>query len=1030
MSTRDRRASQPSTSAGASSTVERSRRSITRSIGGTPAVSPSAFHQATSHRLYTENRSTDKSSDTGGKLADECHLRKEDASAPDQIMSCLPTVESNIVETVLAPHRMKETKPSQYSQNGTCLQIRTMKLTKAPRSSSDPVKVADLRSDIRDSNSSEVGFISKTKNYLLNRQNALKKKLDGCFKDHIQSDMKSKGNFVITFSTSAYEMAKYFVFDILQSDSFSEHFFYIEESGKDITDSTVEMRYKIFNKKKDGQSGLQTKMTINCYHTTSKMLINGNRVDYFVDNYFPMLERNISDRCPELDDANFEIKKQIENINIAGVVVHTAVTEDGVVSQNNIQAIRNPVEDVCHAKHSYACPVCGLEAKNDTIACEECDLWFHYSCVGLNNKDAGKISESTPYICVSCNDNILYYGTSQLLPEQNAVSQNMNETDCVPAGNVDEHYGGKINLPLPDSQTYVKSAVPSFQKPRVELPNIVVIDHAPPNNTHTDNGVRTTCSKPAATLNMGNQVQSKTNVTLPQQKKKDTTSLKASVIVINGQNYKPQNMHSKTAPEIAVTKSIPAPPCASAAKRHELEQNKLVSEQTKYILDLERKVKELERAVNLIKVKESLDGSTSVNYPNGRDTGIGTDAPSTPHNGTLTHIHRHTFEQSPPINSNGYDMQLLDARVRQLEMNTVQNLSVFTASNLQIGLQLQQQALVINNLQQRCNFQQHYPPTVWQSPFMYNGLMRFPFGQNQFVPPMYGQVHGQNFDQHNCMVNNMHPSQQAAPNMPTGIHQVPPPMVNPVRQNDFHLSQQSNMYTCNNGQNVPPNHNVHRGQHYVRPPRFNRISRDNTADQDMTDTPAVNIDIAPQTTHMDIVRQQRDETHPPSDIVREQWLKKHNVCYVEEEGVIWTDMVTEPTKHNDSPICVDIEQCAQQPTRSVEDEVSVISTDVVTAATNIHTPPSELVREQRLGDIPGNAEDKNGLISIADEPEHITSVSVHVEGRGSDHNIADFVDTNTENSRNSNNQSFLGIAGLHGRPPEIVNQKISTLKSQ
>ncbi len=49
---------------------------------------------------------------------------------------------------------------------------------------------------------------------------------------------------------------------------------------------------------------------------------------------------------------------------------------------------------------------------------------------------------------------------------------------------------------------------------------------------------------------------------------------------------------------------------------------------------------------------------------------------------------------------------------------------------------------------------------------------------------------------------------------------------------------------------------------------------------------------------------------------------------------------------------------------------------------------------------------------------------------GSDHNIADFVDTNTENSRNSNNQSFLGIAGLHGRPPEIVNQKISTLKSQ
>jgi hypothetical protein len=38
----------------------------------------------------------------------------------------------------------------------------------------------------------------------------------------------------------------------------------------------------------------------------------------------------------------------------------------------------------------------------DTIACEECDDWFHFECLGLTSKNIKKIEEEAPYICKEC----------------------------------------------------------------------------------------------------------------------------------------------------------------------------------------------------------------------------------------------------------------------------------------------------------------------------------------------------------------------------------------------------------------------------------------------------------------------------------------------------------------------------------------------------------------------------------------------------------------------------------------------------
>jgi ribosomal protein L37AE/L43A len=56
----------------------------------------------------------------------------------------------------------------------------------------------------------------------------------------------------------------------------------------------------------------------------------------------------------------------------------------------------------------YVCPICQQQANMNTIACEECDDWFHFECLGLTSKNIKKIEEEAPYICKECIENQLY----------------------------------------------------------------------------------------------------------------------------------------------------------------------------------------------------------------------------------------------------------------------------------------------------------------------------------------------------------------------------------------------------------------------------------------------------------------------------------------------------------------------------------------------------------------------------------------------------------------------------------------------
>ena len=129
------------------------------------------------------------------------------------------------------------------------------------------------------------------RSYTLDRTKALDNKRQICNNEHINYAMKPGKNFVVEYSTAAYELAKTVTAQILQSNDFKENFAIVEQIGQDQTNAIVDLVYKIYNRKQNGQTGNQLKFAINMYHTQCKMNVNGNRVDIFVNDIFDKIRK-------------------------------------------------------------------------------------------------------------------------------------------------------------------------------------------------------------------------------------------------------------------------------------------------------------------------------------------------------------------------------------------------------------------------------------------------------------------------------------------------------------------------------------------------------------------------------------------------------------------------------------------------------------------------------------------------------------------------------------------------------------------
>ena len=184
------------------------------------------------------------------------------------------------------------------------------------------------------------------------------------------------------------------------------------------------------NRKVDGNPGKISKLTINCYHTASKILVNGSKVDLFLSEGLPLVKQHISHFCTDLSDLNQLFERTLQACN--------SMKANQTTDKTNIMSVENGTDREPTLEQSlFFCPTCEEVADQQTIGCESCDSWYHYGCAGITVNDVSKISPEVPFICENCNEGLIY-GDCQVEKEnqtqdhkQNSILNSPQAGNCV-----------------------------------------------------------------------------------------------------------------------------------------------------------------------------------------------------------------------------------------------------------------------------------------------------------------------------------------------------------------------------------------------------------------------------------------------------------------------------------------------------------------------------------------------------------------------------------------------------------------------
>ena len=264
------------------------------------------------------------------------------------------------------------------------------------------------------------------KDYALDKTRSLEKKNLSCQKEHMKTILKAENNLVIEFSTAAYELAKKCLSEQFNDSTFPHS---VEKrESRDGQGAAVDTCYKVFNKKADGTCGKKLKFTINLYHTTSQILVNGSKVEAFMSDIYDKLCALMRTRCRELDILNTNISTAINEATktqtLSAKTLATNVNEPETQS-NQCNGELSEDEEVCEI-----CPLCREQAYGTTVQCGECGDWYeyHFECIKADENTFRALADDD-FICRSCSDGLLYDNNKQdsTVNEDCQLSQTNNE---------------------------------------------------------------------------------------------------------------------------------------------------------------------------------------------------------------------------------------------------------------------------------------------------------------------------------------------------------------------------------------------------------------------------------------------------------------------------------------------------------------------------------------------------------------------------------------------------------------------------
>ena len=177
---------------------------------------------------------------------------------------------------------------------------------------------------------------------------------------------------------------------------------------------------KVYNQLRDGSQGKPLKFVVNLYHTSSKIVVNGNRVDLFVSDFYRDICTNLSTHCEDLSIVNRGILQTIDcidsqpispsgksNISNSSRISTLASIEDqntstcstpmdhtlSVLPPDNV----NKLNEQISIEITYICPICNLTSGNDTIECGNCLEWIHFTCSNIPDMNT---MDDKDFICM------------------------------------------------------------------------------------------------------------------------------------------------------------------------------------------------------------------------------------------------------------------------------------------------------------------------------------------------------------------------------------------------------------------------------------------------------------------------------------------------------------------------------------------------------------------------------------------------------------------------------------------------------
>ena len=142
-------------------------------------------------------------------------------------------------------------------------------------------------------------------NYNVNKQKALQQKLDATSRQHVTASLK-KGNLVLTFSTASLEVFRSVLRDIMNANPFDGTKWILGQRMTRNGSATAEESISVV-------TGNKQIYRINLYLTTSRVNINGSKLNIFIKDHLTVI-LDMMTKIGKFTEINEKLKLQLDSI--------------------------------------------------------------------------------------------------------------------------------------------------------------------------------------------------------------------------------------------------------------------------------------------------------------------------------------------------------------------------------------------------------------------------------------------------------------------------------------------------------------------------------------------------------------------------------------------------------------------------------------------------------------------------------------------------------------------------------------------